>query len=267
MPLFTPIGGGGIGKATISATTGSPTVDTTSRPGKTIYKFLSGTGSITVDTPGTAEILVVGGGGGGGGAGGAGAGGVLYESAGYLTAGTHNIRVGVGGQGYFNGAYGDNATNGTGSYLGSFYALGGGAGANNYYSRRGNNGASGGGGYYEGYQGGTGTPGQGNDGAAGTGAPNYYFGGGGGAGGVGGPSSDKSIGGVGRQLSITGTATYYGGGGAGSGNGARTGGLGGGGNGANTNGFSGTANTGGGGGAGDTSGGSGGSGVVIVVIG
>jgi hypothetical protein len=74
-PLLTsfPFGGGGIGKATVTATTGSPTIDTTSRPGKTIYKFLS-SGSITIGTAGTCEVLVVGGGGSGaknwGGAGG-----------------------------------------------------------------------------------------------------------------------------------------------------------------------------------------------------
>ena len=40
-PLLTsfPFGGGGISKATVTATTGSPTIDTTSRPGKTIYKL------------------------------------------------------------------------------------------------------------------------------------------------------------------------------------------------------------------------------------
>ena len=45
MPLFTPIGGGGIGKATVTGTTGSPSVDTTTRAGKTIYRF-TGSGSI-----------------------------------------------------------------------------------------------------------------------------------------------------------------------------------------------------------------------------
>ncbi len=54
----------GIGKATVTATTGSPTVDTSSRAGKTIYKFTA-SGSITIGTAGTAEILVVGGGGSG----------------------------------------------------------------------------------------------------------------------------------------------------------------------------------------------------------
>ena len=63
-PLFTPVSLGGIGKATVTATTGSPTIDSASRAGKTIYKF-TGSGSITVGTAGTCEILVIGGGGGG----------------------------------------------------------------------------------------------------------------------------------------------------------------------------------------------------------
>ena len=45
-PLFSPVSAGGIGKATVTGTTGSPTVDTSSRSGKTIYKF-TGSGSIT----------------------------------------------------------------------------------------------------------------------------------------------------------------------------------------------------------------------------
>lgn len=53
--------GGGIPKASnVTATAGAPTVDTSSRPGKTIYKF-TGSGSITIGNAGTAEVLVVGG--------------------------------------------------------------------------------------------------------------------------------------------------------------------------------------------------------------
>ena len=52
MPLFSLVSAGGIGKATVTATTGSPTVDTSSRAGKTIYKF-AGSGSITVGSAGT----------------------------------------------------------------------------------------------------------------------------------------------------------------------------------------------------------------------
>ena len=73
-PLFSPVSAGGIGKATATASTGSPTIDSATRAGKTIYKF-TGSGSITIGTAGTCEVLVVGGGGGGGCQGGAGGGG------------------------------------------------------------------------------------------------------------------------------------------------------------------------------------------------
>ena len=89
MPLFTPIGGGGIGKATVTETTGSPTIDSSTRSPKTIYKF-TGSGSITIGTAGTAEVLIVGGGGGGGGGdnggGGGGAGGYVYSASQFLPA-------------------------------------------------------------------------------------------------------------------------------------------------------------------------------------
>ena len=52
MPTFTAFNAGGIGKATYTATTGSPTIDTSSRAGKTIIKF-TGSGSITIGTAGT----------------------------------------------------------------------------------------------------------------------------------------------------------------------------------------------------------------------
>ena len=39
MPFFAPVSAGGVPKATVTATTGSPTVDTSSRAGKTIYIF------------------------------------------------------------------------------------------------------------------------------------------------------------------------------------------------------------------------------------
>jgi hypothetical protein len=54
-----------IAKATVTSTTGSPSIDTTTRPGKTIYRF-TGTGSITIGTAWTCEVLLVGGGGSGG---------------------------------------------------------------------------------------------------------------------------------------------------------------------------------------------------------
>ena len=103
MPLFTPVSAGGIGKATVTATTGSPTIDSSTRSPKTLYKFTS-SGSITIGAAGTAEILVIGGGGGGGGAsnggnGGGGAGGYLYDASALLPAGTLTVTVGNGGSG------------------------------------------------------------------------------------------------------------------------------------------------------------------------
>jgi hypothetical protein len=64
MSVSTFTGAKSIGPAIISDTTGSPTVDTSSRPGKTIYKF-TGSGSITVPIAGYAEMLLIGGGGSG----------------------------------------------------------------------------------------------------------------------------------------------------------------------------------------------------------
>jgi hypothetical protein len=129
-PLLTgfPFAAGGIGKATISATTGSPTIDTTSRAGKTIYIF-NGSGSITC-TAGTAEVLIIGGGGGGGGStggGGGGAGGYIYNASILLNAGTQTITVGGGGSN--NGRIG---TQGNPSSIGvppiGYTAIGGGGG-------------------------------------------------------------------------------------------------------------------------------------------
>ena len=46
MPLFSLVSAGGIGKATVTGTTGSPTTNNNARAGKTIYKF-TGSGTIT----------------------------------------------------------------------------------------------------------------------------------------------------------------------------------------------------------------------------
>jgi hypothetical protein len=232
MPLFTPIGGGGIGKATVTATTGSPSVDTTTRAGKTIYRFTN-SGSITIGTAGNAEFLIVGGGGGGGNAkAGGGAGGMLYESSAYLPAGTLTVTVGTGGVGgEYNSGYNGGQTGNSSSIGGDYVGIGGGGGAAANQSF-GHNGGSGGGGG-DGTNG-LGFPGQGNNGSGNTG---------GGAGGI--PT--------GLANSITGTSVTYATGGSRS---------------AST--VNGTANTGGGGwGSTSTStvAGSGGSGVVIIVVG
>jgi len=194
-----------IGKATVTGTTGSPTVDTSSRAGKTIYKFV-GSGSITIGTAGTAEILVCGGGGSGALSGG-GAGGYIYDTAAILPSGTLTVVIGAGGvcsvvsPDYW-------ALPGNASRLGNFCAPGGGRSANNMTLRRdgyeGGAGGSGGGGYSSNYgAGGAGVPGLGNNGAAGD--ESVGSGGGGGAG----SAASGRTGGTGATNSITGTSVTY----------------------------------------------------------
>lgn len=115
--------------AGVSSTTGSPALDTSSRPGKSIYSW-TGNGSVTIGTPGWVELLVVGGGtmgdtssrGGGGG-------GVRYGSF-YLNAGTYNVTVGAS-SGTLAGnpsSFGSVLTAG-GGFVGAMGGGGGGSGA------------------------------------------------------------------------------------------------------------------------------------------
>lgn len=170
MPLFSPVSAGGIGKATVTATTGSPSVDTTTRAGKTIYRF-TGSGSITIGTAGTAETLVVGGGGGGisNNGGNGGAGGYVYNASTILPAGTLTVTVGGGGAGTAYTAY--RTYSGVASRLGDLYGFGGGKGGvgsgSDAQSANGGYGGSGGGQAYTGYGDmipGAGVPGQGHSG-------------------------------------------------------------------------------------------------------
>ena len=222
--------------ATVTATTGSPTIDTTSRPGKTIYKF-TGSGTITVGTGGTCEYLVIGGGENNG------AGGYVYTTSGVLPAGTLTVTVGAG------------ANSGSTNLIGNFSKLGDVIALFGGKNQSPNSGATGGGSNdialtysallsgAQGFAGGTGR-------AAGPPA----VGGGGGAGGVGGNAPSTSVGGnggAGAANSITGSSVTYaagGGGSSGSTQGTPTG--------------AGAANTGNGG-----NGAAGGSGFVVVVIG
>ncbi len=253
-------------------------------------------GTFTVTSPGTLEVLVVAGGGAGLGGGGGG-GGVIHKTTFQVEAGEQTVTVGAGGSktaNYFS------ATGGVSSVFG-LVAIGGGTGGSvNVGGRPG--GSGGGGGYANAtatainktQDGGAGTDGQGYAGGTGAtiGSANSYgrAGGGGGAGGAGNgygvtQNEDSSYsytgtsadGGIGYLCSITGEARYYGGGGGGGMDvfatvAAGKGGLGGGGNGgkdsiAPTDGEAYTG--GGGGGAGknkntNTAGGSGGSGIVIL---
>jgi hypothetical protein len=255
---------GGSGKASVSGTTGSPSVDTSSRPGKTIYTF-NGSGSITVASAGLVEIRVCGGGGGGQGArntqyegAGGGGGGHVVDTSAYLPAGTHTVTVGAGGA----AGAGNVAANGDGSagspgfasLVARYVAIGGGGGG---AGTKGGRGGSGGGGCGT-YGGGTnlGNPtggladaGQGNNGAVGSGLSTAGGGGGAGAAGSG------TTGGAGLADSITGSSvTRCAGGNAATGSGSPGG-----------------ANTGNGGAGGlassSSAGSAGGSGQVIIVIG
>lgn len=291
MPLFSPIGGGGgIGKATVTGTTGSPTVDTSSRAGKTIYKF-TGSGSITVDKAGTAEFLIIGGGGGGstGKMAGGGAGGFHENTSAILPEGTLTVTIGAGGASNYSGAQGQ-SYNGYSSVLGPYVAVGGGAGGGiaSYSNQQlgiGIMGGSGGGGAMGASQnqntsvpgGAPSVSGQGYSGGyGGTSGNNYGGGGGGGAGGDGyGFWDTRPYGGAGKSSSITGSSVVYASGGGGgnwnysTGNGPLNGTGGGGTSSSNTSASNGAANSGGGGGAtaSNNSTGLGGSGYVVVVIG
>jgi hypothetical protein len=130
-PLFNLVSAGGIPKATYTATTGSPTIDTSTRAGKTIIKY-TGSGSITIGTGGTCEVLVVAGGGAGSnntsGAGG-GAGGYYYNTSFLIPSGTLTVTVGAGGT-----ITSSVAAPGLGSAIGGFGVPGGGAAMNVSYN-------------------------------------------------------------------------------------------------------------------------------------
>ena len=235
----------GVGAAAIADT---PTGTYTDIDGDWAYWEYTASGTLTVNTAGLADVLIVSGGAGGGrhdyfdwSGGGGGAGGYLGTSV-LLNVGTHTVTVGAGGAGR-SGSVGP-GTDGSNSYVQGFlYTTGGGAGSgsNSANTGPGRPGGSGGGSYGDTGTGGAGIPGQGNDGNS-----NSNKSGGGGSAGAG----ASPAGGPGTSNSITGTAVTYAAGGA-----------------ASASGVNGAANTGNGGGGGvSASGGSGGSGVVIVRV-
>ena len=247
------------------------------------YKYITytGTGTVTFDVAGFADVLAIGGGAGGGNAYGAGgAGGYLAVTDAYFSAATHTVTIGSGGAGAIpSGTTFPAGANGIASSVGSFFAVGGGAGAGNttgaVIAGTGFSGGSGGGGGDLAQAGGSGTSGQGfAGGTAGTSAG----GGGGGASSVGANAvgTTAGAGGAGQSSSITGSAVTRAGGGGGGTNltPVGAGGAGGGGAGSsdNTTATAGTVNTGSGGGGGGYSsapgsvGGAGGSGVVIIRV-
>jgi hypothetical protein len=256
----------------------------------TIHKFTS-SGSISFNSSGQVDVLVVAGGGGGGtnanvrGSGG-GAGGLIYIAGYPVTASSYTVGIGAGGAEDASGTNSTFAGNST-----TLTANGGGKGGDDDGTDDGAAGGSGGGNWYPGYpgaptnqptntsNGSTTYPSTGFGYPGGTsGSVHPYGSGGGGAGGAGkdfNDSSNKAEGGVGKDMSaIFGTSVgesgwFAGGGGSGAyppnagSDDKFDGGQGGGGrgwNGGTESAQNGTANTGGGGGAG----GSGGSGIVLV---
>ena len=215
--------------------------------GKTTYKFTTG------DLTSVDHLLVAGGGGGGGDmAGGGGAGGYLETKGTTISGGQKTIVVGGGGIGGVHSTtarYTNRGRNGADtSVTGLTTAIGGGGGASthNVTTHAAGNGGSGGGGSggkvtngNSGGERGTGTVGQGFDGARS--GNHWYPAGGGGASGKGygrdgqGGQNAQPHGGDGKQSTITGFTSYWfsgGGGGNGhstnGGNGGKGGGGGGG---------------------------------------
>ncbi|CAB4156642.1 hypothetical protein UFOVP655_87 [uncultured Caudovirales phage] len=179
------------------------------------YHAFPYSGTFTLNTATTADILVIGGGGGGGSwiSGGGGAGMITYLASKALTAGSYTVTIGaggVGGLGTANDGLGQPyhlGYNGGNSYFAFLQALGGGGGAGNGTGARvGLDGGSGGGGS-QGYEGGRAMPIAANgasyygfDGGTGVGGSNYCGGGGGGAGQRGGDVTSNEAGGGGAGL-------------------------------------------------------------------
>jgi len=253
--------GGGIPKAVVSSTTGSPTIIPVGT--QNAYKY-TGTGTVVIGTAGTLTALIVAGGGGSGSGtpggadpgrgtgGGGGAGGYIYQTI-YLAAGTYACTVGSGGAAF---------TVGQGSALGNLiFAPGGGLGRTGAGGAGGDGGSGGGAGgnttaanggitlsNFWGYSGGA----NGSSARAGGGGGSSAVGATGGAGGAGG---------AGTANTITGSSVTYAAGGSSLAFGTTT------------NGTAGDANTGNGAGGASANastggtGAAGGSGVVILLIG
>jgi len=201
MPTFGGIGFGGGGGVSNANFTNTPT-GTYSADGKN-YKYIAftGSGTLTIDESGFADILIVSGGGGagttGGFVGGAGGGGAAYQSNVYLDAISYTVTVGAGGgtsaQG---GSSGFKPSTGFDGVRLSFFGGGGGgpsgSGGGAGSSGGGGSNAAGGTAYLSKAYGGNGT--------------NYASGGAGGDG-----TANSAVGyGPGLSFSITGSAITYG---------------------------------------------------------
>ena len=202
-----------------------------------IHTFTEG-GTLTVDRPLIADILVVGGGGAGGfrgNTGGGGGGGVIVTNSFHLLPGEYAVVVGAGGVSA-NAMNVPDCDGGPSSVAGLVAYGGGGGGNSNLGGRQGGSGGGASGAPTRSYSGGTGTAGQGHDGGSSTAGRdissdrtnwNSCFGGGGG-GGAGAPGQDSYVvdkgtydilhpgdGGDGVQCDFSGEAKWYGGGGGG----------------------------------------------------
>ena len=115
----------GLGPADVSG--GTETTDATYQ-----YNAFTTSGTLTINTEGVADVLIVGGGGGGGGyysGGGGGGGGVTFLEDVPLTGASMAVVVGAGGAGGSNSSgVTDRGTTGLASALGPYATPGGGGG-------------------------------------------------------------------------------------------------------------------------------------------
>ena len=208
MAMSTFSGSGLIGtEASIPAANFTDTATGTYTDGGVDYKYLTltGTGTVTIDQAGFADVLVVAGGGYSYATSGStyrsagGAGGVIYSANKFLPIGTNSVVVGAGGASY---------SNGDDSVFIDLYAIGGAHGnsSNSYVS--GFNGGSGSGASGSGVAVGLGINGQGHDGGlVSSGASAGGGAGGDGSGGTAGLGLLNSITGAGVTYATGGSAT------------------------------------------------------------
>ena len=285
---------GAVGAANFTDTATGTYTDGTGQAWK--YLTFSGTSSVTIDTAGFCDLLIVGGGaaGGSGYAGGGGAGGFLSITDAFLSAATHAVIVGAGGAGnpIAQNSAGLSGSNGHASRIADYFSPGGGGGGattldvgvTGNVPVGGISGGSGGGAsaqtaVFGGASGGTGTAGIGGHGGA---CPaSITFAGPGGGGAAAGSLGDgetptlngyAGAGAAGATSNITGAAVTLCGGGGGSGSsGQGAGGSGIGGTGASGIGGAGSGGTGSGGGGTSgagvgATGGNGGSGTITIRV-
>lgn len=221
-PVFSTAAGS-LGNYVGVATGGTVTEYSTGGTTYRVHTFYD-SGTFTLNSTTSCDILLVGGGGGGHGGyqspagGGGGAGGLVYYKARSMSAGSYTVGIGAQGNGGFGdtngGAYVAPTAGGSTSFTGLTSAVGGGRGGG-YETTPSTTGGSGGGGNYWGDGNAavnrSGTTNQGNAGGAGsTDTSGQNSGGGGGAGGAGeNGQGNGGRGGVGGNGVLEGTTTIY----------------------------------------------------------